>query len=67
MDFNVVLDNNYEMLIYNQVGMLITRKVVPAGTQQYQFDMSRLDAGMYFIMLNDGEHKVAIKKLMVTK
>ena len=43
-------------------------EVIPSGSQVHQLDMEHLEAGMYFIMLNDGgEHKVAIKKLMVTR
>ncbi|HAW52387.1 MAG TPA: hypothetical protein DCX54_08700 [Flavobacteriales bacterium] len=67
LEFKESLGNSYEMRVYNQLGIQVLNKVIPGGTRVYQFEMGQLDAGMYFIMLNDGEHEVAIKKLMLAR
>ncbi|MEQ8521143.1 MAG: T9SS type A sorting domain-containing protein [Vicingaceae bacterium] len=66
MEFKNELLNSYELRVFNQLGAQVMMDRIPEGTRMHQLDMQDLDAGMYFIMLNDGEHKVAIKKLMVT-
>jgi hypothetical protein len=67
MRFDNMLEHSYLLNIYNQVGVLVSQENIPAGTTQYSFDINGLTQGMYFIMLNDGTHEVAIKKLMLTR
>ena len=67
MKFENSLESNYQLNIFNQVGVLVGQEIIPNGTTQYSFDIGGLTPGMYFIMLNDGDHKVAIKKLMLSK
>ena len=67
MRFDQQLESSYQLNIYNQVGVLVNQEIIPAGSSQYSFDIDGLPAGMYFIMLNNGDHEVAIKKLMLTQ
>ena len=66
MEFRDELLNSYDLRVFNQLGTQVLFEIVPKGTRLHVLNMNRLDAGMYFIMLNDGVHEVAIKKLMVT-
>lgn len=65
MKFLSELKGNYQMRIFNEIGVLVRQENIPEGTGQFGFDMHDMKPGMYFIMLNNGEQEVAIKKLIV--
>ena len=67
LEFRNELGNNYELRVFNQLGAQVKLDIVPGGTRMHRLDMHDMDAGMYFLMLTDSEHKVAIKKLMVSR
>lgn len=53
--------------LYSSNGVLVTENDMSKGVENYQFDVSGLSAGFYFITLNDGTTIYFNKSIEVTK
>jgi hypothetical protein len=72
--FNLAVDSKVTLTVFNLLGEEVTKLVngnLTAGTQQVNFDASKLNSGTYFYQLQatgvDGSSFTSVKKMMLTK
>jgi hypothetical protein len=65
----IAFDNFTEVSIYNQFGTLCYRPVfdnLSKGTYSFNFDITNLSSGIYFVQFRSGEY-FEIKKFVIEK
>ncbi len=61
------LDHNVSLVITSLTGQVIKTLQVPAGTGNYEIDVTDMESGMYLYHITDGQSQSPAQKLNVIK